>query len=64
MGRARVRINRSTEATGETLAGRIAYLEMHPIDGLEVPEMDINALWVRGGFPDSFLAASDRASHR
>ncbi|WP_429811521.1 ATP-binding protein [Ensifer sp. B1-9] len=50
--------------TGETLAGRIAYLEMHPIDGLEVPETDINALWVRGGFPDSFLAASDRASHR
>ncbi|WVT77185.1 ATP-binding protein (plasmid) [Sinorhizobium chiapasense] len=50
--------------TGETLAGRIAYLEMHPINGLEVPETDINALWVRGGFPDSFLAASDRASHR
>jgi len=50
--------------TGKTLAGRIAYLEMHPINGLEVPETDINALWVRGGFPDSFLAASDRASHR
>lgn len=50
--------------SGETLAGRIAYLEMHPLDGLEVPAKDIGQLWVRGGFPDSFLAASDRASQR
>lgn len=50
--------------SGETLAGRIAYLEMQPIDGLEVPPQDMNRLWVRGGFPDSFLAASDRASQR
>ncbi|MER9791684.1 ATP-binding protein [Mesorhizobium sp. M0213] len=50
--------------TGETLAGRIAYLEMHPIDGLEVPAEQLNPLWVRGGFPDSLLAASDRASQR
>jgi hypothetical protein len=38
---------------GERLAGRIAYLEMHPIDGLEVPAEQLNSLWVRG-FPDSF----------
>lgn len=50
--------------SGETLAGRIAYLEMHPIDGTEVPAEDMNRLWVRGGFPDSFLAANDRASQR
>lgn len=50
--------------SGETLAGRIAYLEMHPIDGLELPAGDLNRLWVRGGFPDSFLAPSDRASQR
>lgn len=50
--------------SGETLAGRIAYLEMQPIDGLEVPPQDMNRLWVRGGFPDSFLAASDRSSQR
>lgn len=50
--------------SGETLAGRIAYLEMGPIDGLEVPVDDLNTLWVRGGFPDSFLAASDRESQR
>ncbi len=50
--------------SGETLAGRIAYLEMHPIDGLEVEARELGSLWVRGGFPDSFLAASDRASQR
>ncbi|WP_041410682.1 ATP-binding protein [Sinorhizobium fredii] len=50
--------------SGETLAGRIAYLEMHPIDGLEVADKDIIPLWVRGGFPDSFLAANDRLSQR
>ena len=48
--------------TGETLAGRIAYLELGPFDILEVAESNLDALWVRGGFPDSFLAADDRRS--
>lgn len=48
--------------SGESLAGRIAYLEMCPVDGLEVPAGDIEHLWIRGGFPDSYLAASDRIS--
>ena len=50
--------------SGETLAGRIAYLELHPIDGLEVPPQDLSRLWIRGGFPESFLADNDRASQR
>ncbi len=50
--------------SGESLAGRIAYLEMRPLDGLEVPAGDIGRLWARGGFPDSFLAANDRVSQR
>ncbi|SMH54871.1 ATP-binding protein [Mesorhizobium australicum] len=50
--------------SGESLAGRIAYLEMQPIDGLEVPAPDTDRLWVRGGFPDSYLASSDRISMR
>lgn len=50
--------------SGESLAGRIAYLEMAPIDALEVPSTDTDRLWLRGGFPDSFLAADDRASQR
>lgn len=50
--------------SGESLAGRISYLEMGPIDGLEVSAEDLPNLWNRGGFPDSFLAADDRLSQR
>ena len=48
--------------SGETLAGRIAYLELSPLDVLEAPAD--NALWWRGGFPDSLDAASDIHSIR
>lgn len=48
--------------SGETLAGRITYLELGPFDALEVGGTDLDALWVRGGFPDSFLAADDDRS--
>jgi predicted AAA+ superfamily ATPase len=50
--------------SGETLAGRIAYLELAPLDALEVPAADLDRLWLRGGFPDSFLAKGDQASLR
>ena len=50
--------------SGESLAGRIAYVEMGPVTAPEVapdrPEQD--RLWLRGGFPDSLLAASDADS--
>lgn len=48
--------------SGESLAGRIAYVELGPLDALEVPPDEIDKLWVRGGFPDSFLARSDKVS--
>lgn len=48
----------------ETLAGRITYLEVQPVDGLEVPDDALERLWLRGGFPDNFLASSDSASVR
>ena len=48
--------------SGETLAGRIAYLELGPFDVLEIGERNQDTLWVRGGFPDSFLAVGDRRS--
>ncbi len=48
--------------SGESLAGRISYLELSPFDVLEVPTRDIDRLWVRGGFPPSFLAADDAFS--
>ena len=43
--------------SGESLAGRISYLELAPFDALEVPVDNLDTLWVRGGFPASFLAA-------
>ena len=51
--------------SGESLAGRIAIVDLGPLDVLEV-EADaaaMNRLWVRGGFPDSYLAASDQDSY-
>ncbi len=48
--------------TGESLAGRISYLELGPFDALEVDHTAIDTLWVRGGFPRSFLAENDGLS--
>jgi predicted AAA+ superfamily ATPase len=48
--------------SGESLAGRISYLELGPIDALEVPLDQHDRLWVRGGFPSSFLADNDAQS--
>jgi predicted AAA+ superfamily ATPase len=52
------------QQSGETLAGRISYLELGPFDALEIPAGSLEALWTRGGFPSSFLASSDAASFR
>ena len=48
--------------SGESLAGRISYVEMSPLSVAEVAATDVDVLWLRGGFPDSFLAASDANS--
>ena len=50
--------------SGESLAGRISYVHLGPFSVLEVEDRraDRERLWLRGGFPDSYLAASDRAS--
>ncbi|HEY5569397.1 MAG TPA: ATP-binding protein [Gammaproteobacteria bacterium] len=50
--------------SSETLAGRVAYAELAPIDVLELPARvgDVNRLWSRGGFPESLLAADDNTS--
>ena len=50
--------------SSESLAGRIAYLELTPFDILEVEQDKLESLWVRGGFPDSFLAIDDDLSLR
>jgi predicted AAA+ superfamily ATPase len=48
--------------SGEPLAGRAAYRMLYPLGVTEVPAEDHDTLWVRGGFPKSFLAVNDRAS--
>jgi len=50
--------------SGETLAGRIAYVDMGPFDVLEVARdrRDLDRLWVRGGFPDVYLSTTDEES--
>src|SRR5579863_5140891 len=48
--------------TSESLAGRIVY---HELEGFALDEVGVGArdrLWVRGGFPRSFLGESDEAS--
>jgi predicted AAA+ superfamily ATPase len=49
--------------SSETLAGRISYLEMHPFNMLETVHIYTQEqLWLRGGFPEMFLADSDTES--
>lgn len=53
------------QQSSESLAGRIAYRELHPLDVLEFAGKNgdqLNTLWVRGGFPESLLADSDETS--
>jgi hypothetical protein len=52
--------------SGETLAGRVSYLELQPFDVLEVGQTaaDRDRLWLRGGFPESYLASSHARSLR
>jgi len=48
----------------ETLAGRIAFIEMTPLVATEVENFRSarESLWLRGGYPDAYLAESDAES--
>lgn len=50
--------------SSETLAGRVAYIDMAPLSIGEAAAAGIadSTLWLRGGFPDSLLAADDTRS--
>lgn len=51
--------------SGETLAGRIEYVDLTPLCATEIDSDDApRRLWVRGGFPDSYLASNDADSLR
>lgn len=45
--------------SAESLAGRVAYLELRPLLVGEVPDSETTKLWLRGGFPPSYTAGSD-----
>lgn len=49
--------------SSESLAGRIAYHRLHPIDIIEAPEnISQNDLWLKGGFPKALLAHNENAA--
>jgi predicted AAA+ superfamily ATPase len=55
------------QQTAETLAGRIRYLELNSFLAYELIQnkddvFDLEKLWLRGGFPDSYLAESNEES--
>ncbi|MEB2781369.1 ATP-binding protein [Algoriphagus sp. C2-6-M1] len=55
------------QQSSETLAGRIRYLELTPFTATELYQNDslgfnVEKLWFRGGFPDSYLADSEGES--
>jgi predicted AAA+ superfamily ATPase len=53
------------QQAGESLAGRASYQELTPVTAAEwTGHGDLASLWVRGGFPESLLAASDADSAR
>ncbi|MGI6571977.1 MAG: ATP-binding protein [Fermentimonas sp.] len=53
------------QKTSETLAGRVGLIELTPFTIKEAEQHNrfrLNTFWLRGGYPDSFLAQSDRGS--
>lgn len=50
--------------SSESLAGRIHYIEMGGFNGLEIKKTKqaLCKLWLRGGFPDSYLASNDHVA--
>ncbi|MCB0579614.1 MAG: ATP-binding protein [Phaeodactylibacter sp.] len=49
--------------TSESLAGRVAYLELPPFTLAEIPSgVDFMEHWLRGGFPESLLSDNDQKS--
>lgn len=54
--------NTLLQQSAESLAGRVSYHELTPFTLDEVGQGALPQLWLRGGFPDSFLAGSDRES--
>jgi predicted AAA+ superfamily ATPase len=50
------------KGVSESLAGRVEFIELSGFDLSEVGPSELNQLWVRGGFPRSYLARNGRDS--
>jgi hypothetical protein len=50
------------QSTSDSLAGRINYVEINGFNIFEAAEKNLDSLWLRGGFPDSFLAKNSKDS--
>lgn len=49
------------QQSSETLAGRISYLELTPFQLNEVGQAELRSLWLKGGFPRSFLTDTEQS---
>ena len=50
------------KGVSESLAGRVGFVDLSGFDATEVGFDRLATLWLRGGFPESFLSESDEAS--
>ena len=48
----------------QNLAGRISYVDMSGLNAMETGEENTQPLWLRGGFPGSYLAKNDTIAMR
>lgn len=51
--------------SSESLAGRIEYIDLLPLNAIEINDntLELKNLWLRGGFPNSYLADSEEESY-
>ena len=56
--------NALLKQSSESLAGRISYQELSPLNLLEVGEQNGETLWLRGGFPEAYTGAGTDLSWR
>ncbi len=52
------------KGVSESLAGRVGFVDLSGFNLQEVQDTDFVPLWVRGGFPLSYLSKSDAAAYR
>lgn len=52
------------KGASESLAGRVAYVDMSGFSLLEIGVANWKRLWTRGGFPSAYLAGNNEKSHR